>query len=121
MLRTSAIVAASFIAGVSVVQVLHAQGEAPVYWERLRYKNAVPDVRKRIGDMGGKYLVAAGVAGSGEMMADGDKVPSRLVITEWANMDAYKKWWTEAGEKDIKMLHQYTNSFKLYAAEGIAK
>jgi hypothetical protein len=36
-------------------------------------------------------------------------------------MDAYKKWWTEAGEKDIKMLHQYTNSFKLYAAEGIAK
>ena len=42
-------------------------------------------------------------------------------VTEWANMDAYKKWWTEAGEKDIKMLHQYTNSFKLYAAEGIAK
>jgi uncharacterized protein (DUF1330 family) len=128
MLRTSAIVAASFIAGVSAVQVLHAQSKAPVYSVSVidikdndGYKNAVRDVRKRIGDMGGKYLVAAGVAGSGEMMADGDKVPSRLVITEWANLDAYKKWWTEVGEKDIKMLHQYTNSFKLYAAEGIAK
>jgi uncharacterized protein (DUF1330 family) len=128
MLRTSAIVAASFIAGVGTVQVLYAQSKAPVYSVSVidikdndGYKNAVGDVRKRIGDMGGKYLVAAGVAGSGEMMADGDKVPSRLVVTEWANMDAYKKWWTEAGEKDIKMLHQYTNSFKLYAAEGIAK
>ena len=31
MLRTSAIVAASFIAGVSAVQLLHAQSKAPVY------------------------------------------------------------------------------------------
>ena len=72
MLRTSAIVAASFIAGVSAVQVLHAQSKAPVYSVSVidikdndGYKNAVPDVRKRIGDMGGKYLVAAGVAGDG--------------------------------------------------------
>ena len=128
MLRTSAIVAASFIAGISVVQVLHAQGKAPAYSVAVidikdndGYKNAVADVRKRIGEMGGKYLVAAGVAGSGEIMTDGDKVPSRFVITEWSTMDAYKKWWTEAGEKDTKMLHQYTSSFKLYAAEGVAK
>jgi uncharacterized protein (DUF1330 family) len=128
MLRTSAIVAASFIAGVSAVQVLHAQGKAPTYSVAVidikdpdGYKNAVADVRKRIGEMGGKYLVAAGVAGAGEIMTDGDKVPSRLVITEWSNMDAYKKWWTEAGDKDTKMLHQYTSSFKLYAAEGVAK
>src|ERR1700749_3465141 len=83
MLRTSVIVVASFIAGVSVVQVLHAQGRAPVYSVSVidikdndGYKNAVPDVRKRIADMGGKYLVAAGVAGSGEIMVDGEKAPS---------------------------------------------
>ena len=70
--------------------------------------------------MGGKYLVAAGVAGSGEFMTDGDKVPSRLVITEWSTIDV-KKWWTEAGEEDTKMLHQYTGRFRLYAAEGVAK
>jgi uncharacterized protein (DUF1330 family) len=88
------------------------------------YKAAIGDVRNRITSMGGKYLVAAGVAGGSEVMAqlpEGERAPSRFVITEWANMDAYKKWWAEAGMKDTKMLMQHTSSFKLYAAEGVSK
>jgi uncharacterized protein (DUF1330 family) len=128
MLKTALVLAAGVIAGASIVQGLHAQMKPPTYLVSVidikdaeGYKSALPNVRKRITDMGGKYLVAAGVAGSGELAVDGDKVPSRFVVTEWANWDTYSKWWKEAGEKDIKMLNQYTNSFKTYAAEGLSK
>jgi uncharacterized protein (DUF1330 family) len=131
MLKNALLVTASILVGAGGVQLLHAAGMAPVYSVAVidikdadSYKKEVGDVRKRISDMGGKYLVAAGVGSSNEVMVqlpEGGKVPSRLVITEWSNIDAYKKWWTEAGEKDTKMLAQHANSFYLYAAEGVTK
>jgi uncharacterized protein (DUF1330 family) len=128
MLKTALVLAAGLVAGGGIVQGLHAQMKPPAFSvsvidikDDAGYKSALGDVRKRIADLGGKYLVSAGVAGGGEVAANGDKVPSRFVIIEWANWDAYSKWWKDAGEKDIKMLNQYTNSFKTYAAEGVGK
>jgi uncharacterized protein (DUF1330 family) len=127
MLKNALLVTASIIVGAGGVQLLHAQGKAPAYSialidikDEAGYKTAVADVRKRITDLGGKFIITAGAAGGmGEMTSPtGDKVPSRLVMTEYANMDAANKWWKEAGEKDIKTLSQHA-TLHLYFVEGV--
>jgi uncharacterized protein (DUF1330 family) len=127
MLKNALLVTASIIVGAGGVQLLHAQGKAPAYSialidikDEAGYKTAVADVRKRITDLGGKFIITAGAAGGmGEMTSPtGDKVPSRLVMTEYANMDAANKWWKEAGEKDIKALSQHA-TLHLYFVEGV--
>ncbi len=117
-----------FVLGAAAVQTLHAQAKPPTYAIAVidirdadAYKAAAPDVRDRIMKMGAKPLVAAGVAGSSEVLVpEGEKAPSRLVIWEWPNLDTYNKWWAEVGTKDVKMLSQHA-TLRLYAAEGINK
>jgi uncharacterized protein (DUF1330 family) len=111
-LKTALLLAAGLIAGGSVVQGLHAQMKPPAYQiamidikDEAGYKAAVTDVRKHISEDGGKFLATAGVLGSGQIVSPtGDKVPSRLVLTEWPNIDAIQKW-DEAN--DVKTLSQF--------------
>ena len=116
MLKNALLVTASIIVGAGGVQLLHAASGAPAYSialidikDEAGYKAAVADVRKRIADHGGKFIITAGAAGGmGEMTSPtGDKVPGRLVVSEYANMDAANKWWKEVGEQDIKTLGQH--------------
>src|ERR1700736_1717743 len=128
MLKTVLVLAAGLIAGGSIVHELHAQMKPPVYQiaiidvkDDAGYKQAVADVRKRISEMGGKFIVSAGAGGgTGQLTSPtGDKA-NRVVVTEWANMDAANKWWAEAGEKDIKALGQHA-TLHLYTAEALSK
>ena len=129
MLKNALLVTASLIAGAGGVQLLHAASGAPAYSialidikDEAGYKAAVADVRKRIADHGGKFIITAGAAGGmGEMTSPtGDTVPSRLVVSEYANMDAANKWWKEVGEQDIKTLGQRA-TLHLYFVEGVTK
>ncbi len=108
--------------------MLHAQMKPPAYQiaiidvkDDAGYKQAVADVRKRIGDMGGKFIITAGAGGgTGQLTSPtGDKA-NRVVVTEWTNMEAANKWWAEAGEKDIKALSKHA-TLHLYTAEGLSK
>ncbi len=117
LLPAIAIAVGAFALGGAAVQTLHAQGKPPVYAiavidvrEAEAYKAAAPEVRERI--MRG---------GAGEVLVpEGQQAPSRLVVWEWPNLEAYNKWWAEAGIKDVKMLSQHA-TLKLYAAEGVSK
>ena len=129
MLKNALLVTASLLIGAGGVQLLHAQSKSPAYSialidikDEAGYKAAVADVRKRIADHGGKFIITAGAAGGmGEMTSPtGDKVPGRLVVSEYANMDAANKWWKEVGEQDIKTLGQHA-TLHLYFVEGVTK
>ena len=128
LLPAIAIAVGAFALGGAAVQSLHAQIKPPTYAiavidirDAEAYKAAAPAVRDRIMKMGAKPLVAAGVAGSSEVLVpEGEKAPSRLVIWEWPNLETYNKWWAEVGTKDVKMLSQHA-TLKLYAAEGMSK
>ena len=75
MFKTTLIVTAGILMGAGSVQMLHAQMKPPAYQIAIidvkddagyaGYKQAVADVRKRIGDMGGKFIVTAGAGGGG--------------------------------------------------------
>jgi uncharacterized protein (DUF1330 family) len=128
MLKTTLVVTAGILIGAGSAQMLHAQMKPPAYQiaiidvkDDAGYKQAVADVRKRISDMGGKFIVTAGAGGgTGQLTSPtGDKA-NRVVVTEWSNMDAANKWWAEAGEKDIKALGQHA-TLHLYTAEGLSK
>ena len=90
--------------------------------DEAAYKAEVPEVRRHIVDGGGKFIITAGAAGGmGEMTSpSGDKVPSRLVVSEYANMDTLTKWWKDGGEADIKKLGQHA-TLHLYFVEGVTK
>jgi uncharacterized protein (DUF1330 family) len=128
MWKTVLVLTAGVIAGASIVQGLHAQSKPMAYQAAIieikdpeAYKTAIGDIRKRIIEAGGKYLVAAGVAGSTQVKSHtGDKLPDRFVITEWPSEEALEKWWSSAGEKDVKMLSQHA-TLHLYSAEGMSK
>jgi uncharacterized protein (DUF1330 family) len=128
MFKTTLIVTAGILIGAGSIQMLHAQMKPPAYQiaiidvkDDAGYKQAVADVRKRIGDMGGKFIVTAGAGGgSGQLTSPtGDKA-NRVVVTEWSNMDAANKWWAEAGEKDIKALGKHA-TLHLHTVEGLSK
>jgi uncharacterized protein (DUF1330 family) len=128
MLKTTVVLVTGLIAGGGIVQGLHAQMKPPAYQiaiidvkDDAAYKTAVADVRKRISEMGGKFIVTAGAGGgSGQLTSPtGDKA-NRVVVTEYANMDAANKWWNDVGEKDIKALSQHA-TLHLYTVEGMSK
>ena len=76
-----------FVLGAAAMQTLHAQAKPPTYAIAVidirdadAYKAAAPEVRDRIMKMDAKPLVAAGVAGSSEVLVpEGEKAPSRLL------------------------------------------
>ena len=98
MLKTTVVLAAGLIVGGGIVQGLHAQMKPPAYQialidikDEAGYKAAVGDVRKHIEAAGGKFIVTAGAGGyaSGGITSPiNSQLPSRIVISEWPNIDA---------------------------------
>jgi uncharacterized protein (DUF1330 family) len=125
MLKTAVVLAAGLIVGGGIVQGLHAQMKPPAYQialidikDEAGYKAAVGDVRKHIEAAGGKFIVTAGAGGyaSGGITSPiNSQLPSRIVISEWPNIDAVK-----TDQADMKTLGEHA-TLRIYNVEGSSK
>jgi uncharacterized protein (DUF1330 family) len=125
MLKTAVVLAAGLIVGGGIVQGLHAQMKPPAYQialidikDEAGYKAAVGDVRKHIEAAGGKFIVTAGAGGyaSGGITSPiNSQLPSRIVISEWPNIDAVK-----TDQADMKTLGEHA-ALRIYNVEGSSK
>jgi uncharacterized protein (DUF1330 family) len=121
---TAAIVGGLLIGGGSV-QLLHAQSKPPAYVvaevavkDKAGFEeNFLKPTMKDIADHGGKYL-AEGY--NKTVSLSGAEPQNRVVILQFANMDAVKEW-RDQGAMDMENTvgNKYA-SFRIYAVEGVA-
>ena len=121
--KTTVAVACSLLIGGGAVQLLHAQSKPPAFVvaeisvrDQEGYeKNFLKPAQKTIADHGGKYL-AGGY--NKTLSLSGSEPPNRVVILQFANMDAVKAWRTE-GEADLENdVGEKYAKFRIYAVEG---
>ena len=94
--RTLAVIG-SFVLGAGTVQMLHAQAKPPAYTlaeiavkdEDGHKKEFLPEAQRIIKEGGGKYL--AGGFNKATALS-GAAPPNRVVLIQYENMDALKKW-----------------------------
>ena len=94
-LKTTAAVVGSFMLGAGAIRALHAQSKPPAFVvaevdvkDKAGFEeNFLKAARKDISDHGGKYL-AGGY--NKTMSLVGSEPPNRVVILQFANMDAVK-------------------------------
>jgi uncharacterized protein (DUF1330 family) len=126
ILKTAAAVACGLVVGGGAIQMLHAQSKPPAF---VVAEIAVRDLegyemnfpkpaQKTIAQHGGKYL-AGGF--NKTVTLSGSEPPNRVVILQFANMDAVKAWRQE-GEADLENdVGEKYAKFRVYAVEGIAQ
>ena len=124
-LRMSVAIVGSFTLGAGAIQALHAQAKPPAFVvgeitvkdEAGYNENFLKPAQKSIADHGGKYL-AGGYKKT--ISLAGTEPPNRVVILQFANMDAVKAW-REEGEADLEnnVGNKYA-SFRVFAVEGMA-
>jgi uncharacterized protein (DUF1330 family) len=113
-------------AGAGGVQLLHAQSKPPAFVvteiavkDEDGYKqNFLKPAQNDIADHGGKY-VAGGYHKT--LSLAGSEPPNRVVILQFANMDAVKEW-RDQGAMDLEnsVGNKYA-SFRIYAVEGVTQ
>ena len=122
-LKITAAIAGGLLVGGGAVQVLHAQVKPPAYVvseiavrDPEGYeKNFLEPTRKEISDHGGKYL-AGGYDKT--LSLSGDEPPNRVVILQFANMDAVKAW-RDQGALDVEnTVGSKYAKFRIYALGG---
>ena len=128
MLKSALLAAASIVVGAGAVQLLHAAGSPPVYLIAMvdvkdqdgYTKDFLPKAVPIIKDSGGEYI-AGGMNKTTSTNATGMQPPNRVVILQFANMDAVKSWRQE-GEADLEsnVGNKYA-AFRVYAVEGAAQ
>jgi uncharacterized protein (DUF1330 family) len=104
------------------VQLLHAQ-TTPVsitvseiiVKDQEAYKTWLPDVQKSIAEHGGKYL-AGGFNKTTTIV--GEPPPNRVVVIQYASIEAAKKWFQDAGDAYLKKAEKFA-TFRIYAVEGV--
>jgi uncharacterized protein (DUF1330 family) len=75
------------------------------------YKAAAPDT---IAAYGGRY-----VARGGELsVLEGDWLPTRLVILEFDDLDAAKRWYESPEYQEARQLREGAATFRVVAVEG---
>ena len=113
----------SFVLGVGVASVLHAQANPPGYtWAEIDVKDQdgytkdfLPKAQAYIKEAGGKYLAggfnkAIGLSGS--------PPPNRVVLVQFPNMDAVKAFYTKEHQLEADVGSKYA-SFRIVGVEGI--
>ena len=125
-LKIAAAITCGLLVGGSAVQLLHAQAkpaafvvaEITVTDEAGYNDNFLKPAQKTIGDHGGKYL-AGGY--NKTLSLAGSAPPNRVVLLQFANMDAVKAWRKE-GEADLEndVGEKYAR-FRVYAVEGVTQ
>lgn len=112
--------------GGGAVELLHAQSKPPAFLvaeiavkDQEGYeKNFLNWAQKDISDHGAKYL-AGGY--NKTMSLAGSEPPSRVVILQFANMDAVKAWHEQGfGDMENSVGSKYA-SFRIYAVEGVTQ
>lgn len=77
-----------------------------------RYKAASPD---SIAAGGGRF-----VARGGELaVLEGDWHPSRLVVLEFADLEAAKRWYDSPGYREVRRLRESAATLRVVAVEGL--
>lgn len=119
-------IACGLLVGGGAVQLLHAQSKPPAFVvaevavkDRDGFgENFLKAARKDITDHGGKYL-AGGYNKTLSLV--GDEPPNRVVILQFANMDAVKEW-NDQGAMDMEnTVGSKYAKFRIYAVEGMAQ
>jgi uncharacterized protein (DUF1330 family) len=114
----------SFVLGAGTVQMLHAQAKPLAYAlaeiavkdEDAYKKDFLPEAQRIIKQGGGKYLAG----GFNKTTALSGAAPAnRVVLIQYENMDALKKWW-DGGGRDIqeKVGTKYA-TFRVLAIDGV--
>ena len=124
--KTTVAVACGLVVGGGAVQMLHAQSKPPAFVvaeiavrDLEGYEmNFLKPAQKTIADHGGKYL-AGGF--NKTLSLAGTEPPHRVVLLQFANMDAVKAWRKE-GEADLENdVGEKYAKFRVYAVEGVAQ
>jgi uncharacterized protein (DUF1330 family) len=125
-LKITVAIACGLLVGGGAVQLLHAQSKPPAFVvaevavkDRDGFEeNFLKAARKDIADHGGKYL-AGGYNKTLSLV--GDEPPNRVVILQFANMDAVKEW-NDQGAMDMEnTVGSKYAKFRIYAVEGMAQ
>ena len=125
-LKMTAAIVGSFLLGAGAIQALHAQAKPPAFVvaeinvkDRAGFKdNSLKSTKADISQHGGKYL-AGGYDKTLSLV--GAEPPNRVVILQFANMDAVRQWRKE-GEEDMEnTVGAKYATFRIYAVEGVAQ
>jgi uncharacterized protein (DUF1330 family) len=125
-LRITAAIACGLLIGGGAVQLLHAQSKPPAFVvaeitvkDQEGYeKNFQKATQKDISDHGGKYL-AGGYNKTLSLV--GAEPPNRVVILQFANMDAVKSWRDEGAMDMENTVGSKYAAFRIYAVEGVSQ
>lgn len=123
-LKISAAIACGLLVGGGAVQMLHAQSKPPAFVvaeitvkDQEGYdKNYQKATQKDILDHGGKYL-AGGY--NKTLGLSGAEPPNRVVILQFADMDAVKAWRDQGAMDMENTVGTKYASFRIYAVEGV--
>jgi uncharacterized protein (DUF1330 family) len=124
-LKITVAIAGGLLIGGGSVQLLHAQSKPPAYVvaevavkDKAGFEeNFLKPTMKDIADHGGKYL-AGGY--NKTLSLSGAEPPNRVVIVQFANMDAVKAWRDQGAIDMENTVGSKYASFRIYAVEGVA-
>ncbi len=122
-LKTTTAIACGLLVGGGAVQLLHAQSKPPAFVvseidvkDQKGYdENYLKATQKDISGHGGKYL-AGGYNKTVSLV--GDPPPNRVVILQFANMDAVKEWQDQGAMDMENTVGSKYAKFRVYAVEG---
>lgn len=77
-----------------------------------RYKAASPAA---VAAGGGRFVVRGGELA----VLEGDWAPTRLVVLEFENLEAAKRWYESSGYQEAKALREGAASLRMVAVEGV--
>jgi uncharacterized protein (DUF1330 family) len=125
-LKMTAAVACGLLLGGGAVQLLHAQSKPPAYVvaeitvkdEKGYDENFQKATQKDILNHGGKYL-AGGYNKTLSLV--GDPPPNRVVILQFANMDAVKAWRDQGAEDMENTIGSKYAKFRIFAVDGVTQ
>jgi uncharacterized protein (DUF1330 family) len=123
-LKITAAIACGLLVGGGAVQLLHAQSKPPGFVvaevdvkDRDGFEqNFLKATRKDIAEHGGKYL-AGGYNKTVSLV--GSEPANRVVILQFPNMDAVKKWQDEGAMDMENTIGSKYAKFRIFAVEGV--
>jgi uncharacterized protein (DUF1330 family) len=126
VVKISLAVTFGVLIGGGAAQLLHAQTKPPAYVvaeiavrDKQGYEeNYLKATAKDISDHGGKYL-AGGYDKTVSLV--GDPPPNRVILLQFANMDAVKAWREQGNEDMENTIGPKYAKFRVYAVEGAAQ
>jgi len=124
--KIGAAVIVSFVLGIGAASVLHAQARPPAYvWAEIDVKDWVGynnyflgQAQANIRESGGKYLAGNSSAGGPTSVSlSGPAPPDRVVLIQFADMDAVKAFYAKQHALEADVGSKYA-SFRIVAIEG---